>query len=86
MFGHMDVAALPANYPQFFEAAEGCRLRDADGRSVIDFMCADGPMIVGYRHPLVDEAVARQASLGDLMTGPTARCSRKMALMRPPCA
>ena len=73
MFGHMNVAALPANYPQFFEAAEGCRLRDADGRSLIDFMCAYGPMIVGYRHPLVDEAVARQASLGDLMTGPSAR-------------
>ena len=73
MFGHMNVASLPANYPQFFEAAEGCRLRDADGRHFIDFMCAYGPMIVGYRNPLVDEAAARQASLGDLMTGPSAR-------------
>jgi glutamate-1-semialdehyde 2,1-aminomutase len=73
MFGHMNVASLPPNYPQFFEAAEGCRLRDADGRRFIDFMCAYGPMIVGYRNPTVDEAAARQASLGDLMTGPSGR-------------
>jgi glutamate-1-semialdehyde 2,1-aminomutase len=73
MFGHMNVASLPANYPQFFEAAEGCRLRDADGRQFIDFMCAYGPMIVGYRNPLVDEAAARQASFGDQITGPSTR-------------
>ena len=73
MFGHMNVASLPASYPQFFEAAEGCRLRDVDGNTVIDFMCAYGPMILGYRNPQVDEAVARQARSGDLMTGPSAR-------------
>lgn len=73
MFGHMNVASLPRSYPQFFEAAEGCRLRDVDGNTLIDFMCAYGPMIVGYRHPHVEEAVVRQARSGDLMTGPTER-------------
>jgi len=52
---------------------EGCRLRDVDGNTLIDFMCAYGPMIVGYRNPQVDEAAARQAHSGDLMTGPTER-------------
>jgi glutamate-1-semialdehyde 2,1-aminomutase len=73
MFGHMNTASLPRSYPQFFEAAEGCRLRDVDGNTLIDFMCAYGPMIVGYRNPQVDEAAARQARSGDLMTGPTER-------------
>lgn len=73
MFGHMNVSSLPASYPQFFEAASGCRLRDADGRSLLDFLCAYGPMIVGYRNEQVDEAAARQARQGDLMTGPSAR-------------
>jgi glutamate-1-semialdehyde 2,1-aminomutase len=73
MFGHMNVASLPRSYPQFFEAAEGCRLRDVDGNTLIDFMCAYGPMIVGYRNPQVEEAAARQARSGDVMTGPTER-------------
>jgi glutamate-1-semialdehyde 2,1-aminomutase len=73
MFGHMNAASLPASYPQFFESAQGCRLRDVDGRSAIDFMCAYGPMIVGYRHPEVEAAAAAQAARGDLMTGPTER-------------
>jgi glutamate-1-semialdehyde 2,1-aminomutase len=73
MFGHMNAASLPASYPQFFESARGCRLRDVDGRGVVDFMCAYGPMIVGYRHPEVEAAAAAQAARGDLMTGPTER-------------
>jgi glutamate-1-semialdehyde 2,1-aminomutase len=73
MFGHMNAASLPASYPQFFESAQGCRLRDVDGHEVVDFMCAYGPMIVGYRNAEVDEAAVRQARLGDLMTGPTER-------------
>lgn len=73
MFGHMNAASLPASYPQFFASAEGCRLRDVDGRETVDFLCAYGPMIVGYRNPEVEAAAARQAAHGDLMTGPTER-------------
>lgn len=73
MFGHMNAASLPPSYPQFFESADGCRLRDVDGRTVVDLLCAYGPMVVGYRHPAVEAAVAAQAARGDLMTGPTER-------------
>ncbi len=48
MWGHMNVARIPAAYPQYFARAEGCRLWDVDGREYIDFMCAYGPMLLGY--------------------------------------
>ncbi len=73
MFGHMNAAILPAAYPQFFSHAEGCRLTDVDGNTVIDFMCSWGPIIAGHRHPVIDEAAARQQRQGDLMNGPTDR-------------
>jgi glutamate-1-semialdehyde 2,1-aminomutase len=47
--------------PGFIVAAEGCRVTDADGRSYLDFLCANGPNLLGYRHPEVEEAARRQA-------------------------
>jgi len=70
LWGHLNAATLPEGYPQFFVSAEGCRLRDADGREFVDLMCAWGPMVVGYRHPAVEEAARRQAEQGDAMNGP----------------
>ncbi|PHK95513.1 glutamate-1-semialdehyde 2,1-aminomutase [Pseudoroseomonas rhizosphaerae] len=70
LWGHLNAARLPEGYPQYFTAAEGCRLRDADGREYIDFMCSWGPMVVGHRHPAVEAAARRQAEQGDCMNGP----------------
>ena len=70
LWGHMDAAKLPENYPQFFERAEGCRLFDADGRSFIDMMCSWGPIVLGHLHPAVANAAAAQAARGDAMNGP----------------
>lgn len=49
--------------PGFIAEAEGCRVTDADGRRYIDFMGANGPNILGYRHPEVEAAVRRQADV-----------------------
>ena len=70
LWGHLNAANLPEGYPQFFASAEGCRLSDVDGREFVDFMCGWGPMVVGYRNPVVEEAARRQAALGDAMNGP----------------
>lgn len=70
LWGHLNAANLPPGYPQFFAAAEGCRLRDADGREFIDFMCAWGPVILGHRHAEVEAAARAQAAQGDTMNGP----------------
>jgi glutamate-1-semialdehyde 2,1-aminomutase len=70
MWGHMNAARLPAGMPQFFSRAKGTRLHDVDGNEYIDFMCAFGPMILGYADPEVDAAVAVQRAQMDIANGP----------------
>lgn len=70
LWGHLNAARLPEGYPQYFTSAEGCRLRDVNGREYIDFMCAWGPVVVGHRHPAVEAAARHQAGQGDCMNGP----------------
>ncbi|MCM2476361.1 aminotransferase class III-fold pyridoxal phosphate-dependent enzyme [Rhizobium sp. CG5] len=71
MYGHESVALLPPDFPQFFSKAEGARLWDADGNAYVDYMCAFGPNLLGYKHPQVEAAARAQADLGDTMTGPS---------------
>jgi glutamate-1-semialdehyde 2,1-aminomutase len=73
MTGHLHAAMLPPGYPQFFASGSGCRLVDVDGREFVDFMCAWGPNLLGYRHPGVEAAAARQQALGDCLNGPGER-------------
>jgi glutamate-1-semialdehyde 2,1-aminomutase len=70
MYGHLNAAIFAPGYPQFFERGEGCRQWDVDGREYIDFMCSWGPVVLGHRHPRVEEAAARQQALGDCLNGP----------------
>jgi glutamate-1-semialdehyde 2,1-aminomutase len=51
--------------PGFIASAEGCRVTDVDGRTYVDFLCANGPILLGYRHPEVEEAARRQAEQAD---------------------
>jgi glutamate-1-semialdehyde 2,1-aminomutase len=81
MWGHQNAARLPPAYPQYFLRGEGCRIVDVDGREYIDFMCAWGPMILGYGHPAVEAAAARQLKLGDALNGPTERLVELAELM-----
>jgi len=71
MYGHQSTGLLPDVFPQFFTRAEGTRLWDADGNQYIDYMCAYGPNLLGYRHETIDAAAAAQQRLGDTMTGPS---------------
>src|SRR5437667_7977609 len=52
-----------APVPLYFEDGCGPRLRDVDGNEYIDYQLAWGPMILGYRHPRLVEAMLRQAHL-----------------------
>jgi glutamate-1-semialdehyde 2,1-aminomutase len=72
MYGHQAVGLLPEDYPQFFSKGEGARLWDADGRELLDFMCAYGPNLFGYGNPEINTAYVRQMEIGDTLTGPTA--------------
>jgi len=55
----------PGTYPHFVRSGEGARFRDVDGNEYIDFMCAYGPMILGYGNPAVDAAFEAQMKLAD---------------------
>jgi glutamate-1-semialdehyde 2,1-aminomutase len=52
-----------APVPLYFEDGCGPRLRDVDGNEYIDYQLAWGPMILGYKHPKLVEAMLRQANL-----------------------
>jgi glutamate-1-semialdehyde 2,1-aminomutase len=71
MWGHMNAAALPEGYPQFFARGAGSRVWDVDGNEYVDFMCSWGPIILGHHHPEVDEAAQRQLAHGDCLNGPS---------------
>lgn len=51
---------VEGEYPIFFESGKGGRVKDVDGNEYIDYLCAYGPIILGYREEEVDEAVIRQ--------------------------
>ena len=71
MWGHMNAARLPPEFPQYYSRAEGCRLWDVDGNEYIDFMCSYGPMVLGYNDPDVERAAAEQRRRGDVFNGPS---------------
>lgn len=71
MWGHMATRSIAPGYPQFFASADGCRVKDVDGNEYIDFMCAWGPNVLGYRHPQVQAAAMAQMAAVDAGNGPT---------------
>jgi glutamate-1-semialdehyde 2,1-aminomutase len=71
MYGHLSVNTLPAEYPQFYQRAEGAHVWDVDGNEYVDFMCSFGPNLLGHKHPKVEQAAAAQQALGNTMSGPS---------------
>ncbi len=51
---------VEGEYPSFFHEGKGGRVTDVDGNEYVDFLCAYGPIILGYRESEVDEAVISQ--------------------------
>lgn len=52
--------------PGFTVEGQGCRVKDADGRSYIDYTGSAGPNLLGYRHPEIEAAASAQRKRGDL--------------------
>lgn len=53
-------------YPIYIRRASGCRVEDVDGNSYIDLVNACGPIVLGYRYPAVQQAIAAQLEEGIL--------------------
>ena len=74
--------------PSYMDHGEGCYIYDVDGNKFIDFMCALGPVTVGYNEPSVNEAVIRQVNKfasGSLQTELEVELSEKLCSIVP-CA
>jgi glutamate-1-semialdehyde aminotransferase len=50
--------------PMFAERGEGCYIIDVDGNRFIDFVCALGPITIGYNNSEVNQAVIQQLEKG----------------------
>jgi len=59
--------------PRFIASAEGAYMVDAEGKRYIDYIGSWGPMILGHRHPAVEEAVHRAVDQGLSFGAPTER-------------
>jgi glutamate-1-semialdehyde 2,1-aminomutase len=70
IYGHFSPAPLiPASdYPYYSARAKGARFWDVDGNEFIDYMCAYGPMVLGYNNPKVDAAAMKQLKNGNCIT------------------
>ena len=56
--------------PTYVTRAEGARVWDVDDRCFLDFPAALGPIILGHRHPAVDDAITEQLRSGITFTFP----------------
>lgn len=63
----------PPDLPTHYESAAGCRLRTADGRTLVDCTMALGSVALGYADPQVTEAVARAVAGGTVSGLPHVR-------------
>jgi glutamate-1-semialdehyde 2,1-aminomutase len=57
--------------PLFIESGSGATLRDADGNTLLDYVCSYGPAILGHAHPRVMHAIADQSRFGLGFGAPT---------------
>jgi adenosylmethionine---8-amino-7-oxononanoate aminotransferase len=83
--------AFPAaSQPFVVASAQGTRLTLADGRELIDGMSSWWAAIHGYRHPVLDAALTKQAGrmshvmFGGLTHEPAARLSQLLVELTPP--
>ncbi len=57
--------------PLFIESAQGCKVRDVDGREYIDFVGSWGPLILGHAHSEILTILQETAAKGTSYGAPT---------------
>ncbi len=67
--GHFSPAPMvpPTSYPFYAAEGRGAHFTDVDGNDFIDYMCAFGPMVLGYGNEVVEAAAAAQRARGDTL-------------------
>ncbi|MFX3619288.1 MAG: glutamate-1-semialdehyde 2,1-aminomutase [Sporolactobacillus sp.] len=64
-------SAVGGGAPVFMKKGKGAYFWDEDGNRYIDYLAAYGPIITGFAHPHITEAIKRQAERGVLYGTPT---------------
>lgn len=65
---HIDRFCLPSSYPLFIKSARGSTLEDVDGNTYIELHGGYGPFILGYAHPVVEQAIQEALARGPFCT------------------
>lgn len=55
-------------FPQFVRSCRGYELTDTLGNTLIDWVNAGGPVLLGYRHPEVERAIVDQLACGPTLS------------------
>ncbi|MFI7612717.1 aminotransferase class III-fold pyridoxal phosphate-dependent enzyme [Nonomuraea terrae] len=63
---HINRYFFPSTYPVFVKDAAGGRIRDLDGNEYVDLSGGYGPHILGYSHPVVNEAIISGVTAGNV--------------------
>jgi glutamate-1-semialdehyde 2,1-aminomutase/spore coat polysaccharide biosynthesis protein SpsF len=58
-------------YPKFVKSGKGAYLYGLDGKKYLDYMCALGPIILGYNHSATNKAIKKQLKDGIIFSWPT---------------
>lgn len=58
-------------YPKFASHAKGAYIYDRQGNKYLDYMCALGPIILGYNHKRTNDAIKNQLEDGIIFSLPT---------------
>ncbi|MDR1628779.1 MAG: aminotransferase class III-fold pyridoxal phosphate-dependent enzyme [Oscillospiraceae bacterium] len=85
VYGHLgpgEGCMIPvSSFPLFSERAEGSYFWDLDGNRFVDYMCAYGPNVLGYRDADVDAAAKKQMEYGNCTTSPSVKMVELAELM-----
>ena len=63
--------AVGGGSPVVMERGQGAYFFDVDGNQYIDYLAAYGPIITGFAHPHITEAIKKAAESGVLFGTPT---------------
>lgn len=68
---HSNIRLSEQPWPLFFDHADGSHLFDVDGNDLIDYVLANGPLLLGHTPRPVIEAVKQQLDRGLIYAGQT---------------
>src|SRR3989338_2988653 len=55
---------IEGDFPLFVSRAKGCYMWDVDGNKYIDYTCALAPVVIGYSHNEINQAIIKQLQDG----------------------